>query len=164
PVESYRTDRILTIDGYLYYNVSETKIVKVDRLGQVVKIYDIGEYEFHHDMVYEESQNSLVILASDTREETVEDIIISLNLESGEVKELLDLKDLLHDAYEKAVKPDKKSKLDWIHINSLQLTKEGDILLSSRETSSILCVTDIDTNPALSYIISDSSMWEGHCV
>lgn len=161
PVESYRTDRILTIDGYLYYNVSETKIVKVDRLGQVVKIYDIGEYEFHHDMVYEESQNSLVILASDTREETVEDIIISLNLESGEVKELLDLKDLLPDAYEKAVKPDKKSKLDWAHVNALQVIDGSDVILSFRELSSIVSVKDIFTNPELEYILSEKSVWEG---
>lgn len=161
PVESYRTDRIITIDGYLYYNVSETKIVKANRLGQVVQIYDIGDYEFHHDMVYEESQNSFVILASDTREDTVEDIIIQLNLETGEVTELLDLKDLLPEAYEKAIKPDKKSKLDWAHVNALQVIDGSDVVLSFRELSSIVSVKNIFTAPELEYILSDKSVWEG---
>ena len=42
-----------------------------------------------------------------------------------------------------------------------KLTNTGDLLLSSRETSTIVCVTDIDSEPKVSYLLCDPSMWEG---
>ena len=161
PVESYRTDRILSIDGYLYYSISETKIVKVNRLGQMVQLYDLGDYELHHDMVYDEEQNLFVILATDSTQDTVEDMIIQLNLETGEVTKLLDLKDLLPEAYEKAKLPEDKTKLDWAHVNAIQIIDGTDVVLSFRELSSIVKVQDIFTEPKLQYILSDKSVWEG---
>ena len=159
-VEDYRTDKILFIDDYLYYSIAENKIAKVDRLGQVVKLYDLGQYTMHHDMVYDEANNSFIILANDEEQETVEDMIISLDLETGEVKALVDLKDILPEAYEKATLPDKKSKLDWAHVNAIQLI-EDDVVLSFRELSSIVKIQDVYTKPQLQYILSDQSVWEG---
>lgn len=162
PVKKYRSDRLLFIDGYLFYSYDFNKIAKMNRKGQIEETYRFHkDYELHHDFIYDENNHRILMLATNKTEETLEDLILSLDLNTGETKELIEMKTVMPEAHEAAIQPSYKKKLDWIHINSLQLTKEGDILLSSRETSSILCVTDIDTNPALSYIISDSSMWEG---
>lgn len=162
PLKSYRSDRLLFIDNCMVYSYDTNKIAKVNRLGQIEETYKFSkDYELHHDFIYDEANNRILMLASNTTGETIEDLVLSLDLNTGETTQLIDMKDVMPEAYEAAIQPSYKKKLDWIHINSLQLTSEGDLLLSSRETSSIICVTDIDAEPTLSYIISDSSMWEG---
>ncbi len=160
-VDGYRTDRILFIDGYLYYSVDEDKIVKVNRLGQAEKIYQLGQYEMHHDMAYQEDRNSFVILANDTKQDTVEDMLIELNLETGEVSKLIDLKDILPEAYEKAVLPKGDKKLDWAHVNAIQFIEDDSVALSFRELSSIVKIGNIFDKPELEYILSDKNVWEG---
>lgn len=162
PLREYRSDRILFIDDCIFYSYGFNKIAKVNRMGQIVNTYHFSkDYELHHDFIYDEENNRILMLASSTVGETVEDLILSLDLNTGKTIELIDMKNVMPQTYEQAVQPEKKEKLDWIHINSLQLTLTGDLLLSSRETSTIVCVTDIDTEPKLSYLISDPSMWEG---
>ena len=162
PLREYRSDRLLFVDNCIMYSYGFNKIAKVNHLGQIVNTYKFSnDYELHHDFIYDEEKDRILMLASSTKGETVEDLILSMDLKTGVTKELIDMKDLMPEAYENAVQPDKKEKLDWIHINCLQLTNTGDLLLSSRETSTIICVTDIDTEPKLSYFICDESMWEG---
>lgn len=159
-VDSYRTDNIQFIDNHIFYCIDEQHLAKVNALGQIVRIYDLGQYEFHHDLVYNEEQNHFLILVNDTKQNTVEDMIISLNLESGEVKEVLDLKDVLPEAYKKGTLPEDKEKLDWAHINAIQLIDNTDVVLSFRELSSIVKVDHIYTEPTLTYILCETNVWE----
>ena len=162
PVREYRSDRILFVDDCILYSYGFNKIAKVNHLGQIVETYKFSnEYEFHHDFIYDEGKERLLMLASKPSDGTIEDLILELDLKTGETIELVDMKDLMPETYENAIKPEGKEQLDWIHINALQLTDDGDILLSSRETSTIVCITDVDTEPKLNYLISDASMWEG---
>ena len=160
-VDSYRTDNIQFIDNHIFYCIDERRLAKVNALGQIVRIYDLEQYEFHHDLVYNKEQNHFLILVNDTQQNTVEDMIISLNLESGEVKEVLDLKDVLPEAYEKATLPKDKEKLDWAHINAIQLINNTDVILSFRELSSIVKVDNIYNEPTLKYILCETNVWEG---
>ena len=51
---------------------------------------------------------------------------------------------------------------DWIHLNSLQYMPESDsVILSSRETSTILKVADLHGEPALDWLAGDERIWEG---
>lgn len=159
-VDSYRTDNIQFIDNHIFYCIDEQHLAKVNSLGQVVRIYDLGQYEFHHDLVYNEEQNHFLILVNDTKQNTVEDMIISLNLESGEVKEVLDLKEILPEAYQKAILPEDKDNLDWAHINAIQLINNTDVILSFRELSSIIKVDNVYTEPTLKYILCETNVWE----
>ncbi len=74
------------------------------------------------------------------------------------------MKNILEDMYKTAVSPESGNKygcdeLDWIHLNSLDII-ENDIVLSSRELSSIIYIEDIYQNPKLKYIISDLSIYK----
>ena len=160
PVESYRTDRMLSIGNQLYYSVGYSKVVGVNRLGQVTRIYDLGNYTMHHDFVYEKSRNALLILASEKKQKTVEDIVLELNLKTGKVKELVDLKDILPKEYKRAKKPKSKNVLDWAHINTIQSVNGKDIILSFRELSSIIKVKNVYTKPQLDYILCDQDVWK----
>lgn len=159
PLIGYRSHRILFDNDRMYYSISETKMAAVNPLGQVEKIYSLGDYKLHHDYVFDDDGN-LLILASDTRQDSVEDVIISLNKESGAVAEVLDLEEIFGE-YKKTCKNNSDGELDWMHINTIQWMGDGQILLSSRETSSILKISDIYGTPTLDYMIGPKAFWEG---
>ena len=142
----------------MYYPYNNKGIVKVNRLGQIVQMYDLDGYSMHHDMILDD--NKLVILADEDDAETKEDVIVTLDLDSGEVKKVVDMKDLLPELYEKASLPEDYETLDWIHLNCLSL-KGNDLILSSRELSTIIYVSDYETKPQVKYLITDESMLEG---
>lgn len=117
-------------DNSMYYSISEKKMAQVNRLGQVTKVYNLGDYSLHHDYVFDENGNML-ILATDTTQDSVEDIVLKLDVNSGEVTEVLDLEDLFGD-YKKTCVKNSSDELDWMHINTIQYMGNGSVLLSSR--------------------------------
>lgn len=159
PLIGYRSHRLLFSDDKMYYSISETKMAEVNRLGQVTNVYDLGNYELHHDYVFDDN-GDMLILASDTTQDSVEDIIVKLNTKAGTVEEILDLEYLFGD-YKTACEKNSEGELDWMHINTLQWTGNDSIIISSRETSSILKITDLYSEPKVDYIISDENFWEG---
>ena len=64
PLNSYRSDRIIWIDGNMLYSYTKRKFALVNRLGKVVKTYKIDGYYMHHDYIYDKDNNNLIILAN----------------------------------------------------------------------------------------------------
>lgn len=159
PLVGYRSHRLLFQDDRMYYSISENQIAAVNRLGKVEMIYDTGTYSLHHDYVFDDDGNMLV-LATDTESESVEDQIIKIDTQTGEVSCVLDLEELFPDYKETCIKND-DGELDWMHINTIQWIGDDAVLLSSRETSTILMITDIYDSPKVEYMIGEESFWEG---
>lgn len=159
PLIGYRSHRLLFQDDRMYYSISENQIAAVNRLGKVEMIYDTGTYSLHHDYVFDDDGNMLV-LATDTESESVEDQIIKIDTQTGEVNCVLDLEELFPDYKETCIKND-DGELDWMHINTIQWIGDDAVLLSSRETSTILMITDIYDSPKVEYMIGEESFWEG---
>lgn len=165
PLNSYRTDRILQIDDNILYSYTKRCFALVDRLGKVVKTYKINGYYMHHDYIYDENTNNLIILANKDDADTIEDRVITLNLDTGETKEIINMQDFAKDFYDTAVSPKDGNtyggdELDWVHLNSLSLN-ENDLVLSSREFSTIFCISDIYNSPTLKYVIGDETIYDG---
>lgn len=158
PLIGYRSHRLLFKDGLMYYSISETKIAAVNQLGKVEQIFDTGQYELHHDYVFDDDGN-LLVLATDTTSDTVEDRIIRINTSTGEVDCVLDLGDLFGE-YKKNCVKNSDGDLDWMHINTIQWMGDQTVLLSSRETSTIMKIKDLYTSPAVAYMIGEESFWK----
>ncbi len=167
-IEDYRSDRIEFIDGKLYYSYNNDGIGVINRLGRIEKKYLLDGYEMHHDYVYDKENNKFLILVNSDKEKnkTIEDLIISLDLETGEIKEVVDMKDLMPDIYKEAKMPESGvntyggSGLDWIHLNSLSIVDNGEIVVSGRELSSIISIKNIYSDPEIKYIITDEDVFE----
>lgn len=138
-------------------------IAVVNRLGKVEALYSLGDYHYHHDMEYNPANNTIAILADDTNRDTIEEIVISLDLESGEVSLVADFEVLMNDIYKRATRPEQNmtfgTEFDWIHFNAVAFVNDTDILLSSRELSSVIRVDNIYENPTVSAIIADEAIW-----
>ena len=158
PLLGYRSHRLIFDENSMYYSISEKKMAQVNRLGQVTKVYDLGNYKLHHDYVFDENGNML-ILATDTTQDSVDDIVLKLDVNSGEVTEVLDLGDLFGE-YKKTCVKNSSDELDWMHINTIQYMGNGSVLLSSRETSTIIKVDNIYDGPVVSYMIGEKDFWK----
>lgn len=128
----------------MYYSISSTSIVGVDASGYVKDFYNTGNYSLHHDYIFDTDGNFL-ILATKKNDETSEDRIISINASTKEVKEIVNLKTVFKNYYTLTKKPSSADTLDWMHINSLALVGNNSLIISSRETSTIIKLNTIYT-------------------
>ena len=159
PLDNYRPDRLnFTQDGQMVVPVDEDQIVWLNRQGKMEKTVTIAGYTMHHDLIIQED-GDLLVLANKTSKDTEEDIVLEVNASTGAVTELLDL-ETLYPEYVKACSTEKE-KLDWFHANAITLAGEDSVLLSSRETSSIVKIKNLHTKPEIDYMIGDESIWEG---
>lgn len=159
PLIGYRSHRLLFQNGRMYYSISQTKIAAVNSLGQVKQVYDTKDYILHHDYVFDD-EGDLLVLATDTQSDSVEDQILLLDDETGEITMEFDLGDLLGD-YKQSCTRSSDEELDWMHINSIQWLGDETVILSSRETSSILKISGLYSDPQIDYLIGEESFWEG---
>ncbi|MGO1560157.1 MAG: aryl-sulfate sulfotransferase [Ruoffia tabacinasalis] len=163
---SYRFDNLLFHEDYIIMANTSTQLIAMNSLGQITQYYDMPGYNMHHDFIIGQ-EDEVLILASlnDRKSIRREDIILSLDLNSGQIKELLDLKDVFGD-YMQVTTPSYNqdgdaTDLDWIHINSIEKVDEDAVLLSSRETSTIIKVSNLYDEPKVDYLIGPEPVWMG---
>lgn len=170
PIRGYRSHRILFKNGLMYYSISEHKIAAVDSLGQVQKMISTGDYQLHHDYAFD-NDNNLLVLASkeiegDYENSRSEDLILKIDLDTQEITGTLDLGDVFKNYKKQTTVPesDKNSEgvygLDWMHINSIQCLDDDSIIISSRETSTIIKLSDVFDNTKIDYLIGEQSFWD----
>ena len=161
PILGYRVLRLLFDEGKMYYSISKTKMVEMNRLGQVTAIYDTGKYQLHHDYVFDGDGN-ILILGTDTKGDSIEDRVLRLNRKNGKVKQIIDLADYYPDYYEEHMEYTKTNgEYDWMHLNTIQWIGDDSIIVSARETSAIIKISNIYKNPKIEYMLSEESFWKG---
>lgn len=171
PVLYYRSHRLLfDNDGIMWFSASTKHFVGMNRLGKLVKIINLGDqYILHHDYALD-SDGNIVSLATDLKhsDHAVQDQVIKVDTDSGEVSLLVDFGDLFPD-YKQSTDhsgidesdPTATNRWDWIHFNTIQLMDDGSALLSARETSTMIKINDIEGTPSLDYMIGEPSVWNG---
>ena len=167
-LEGFGLDRVLFCGDEILTCVSSSKLARINGLGQVTWVCDLGEYDLHHDIGWG-ADGEVLALAEERGNDTVEDRLLSIDTETGEVTELINFSTFLQEYYDitRPVSPSddffwQAGEQDWIHLNSLQYMPESDsVILSSRETSTILKVADLHGEPALNWLAGDERIWEG---
>ena len=143
------TERLVNSPYYM------TGLYEMDMLGKIYKEYSLpGGY--HHD--YYEMPNGNLLVASDdftSGDGTVEDYIVELDRETGEVVKTFDLKDVLNIEDGKS---ENWIEYDWFHNNSVWYDEEtNSITLSGRHQDAVINI-DYDSGD-LNWIIGDSTNW-----
>ena len=143
------TERLVNSPYYM------TGLYEMDLLGKIYKEISL-EGGYHHD--YFEMPNGNLLVASDDFYNdygTVEDYIVEVDINNGEIIKTWDLKDILN-------MEDGKSEnwvdYDWFHNNSVWYDEAtNSITLSGRHQDAVINI-DYDTGE-LNWIIGDSTNW-----
>ena len=162
-LEGYGLDRILDQgDGTILTCVSSSKLARMDGVGRVIQTYSLDGYQLHHD-IQPAKEGKILALAEHEDTANVEDLVLEIDLKSGEVTELLDFKKIMNEYYEQETRPVSAAddffwqagEEDWIHLNTLQYMQENDsLVVSSRETSTIIKVQSIHNSPSLDWLVT----------
>ena len=168
-LEGYHSDRFLwDDDGSLITCVGSTKVARLNRFGQVTQVYDLGTYELHHDINWG-PEGTILALATDLEGETVEDQVLQIDLESGEVAHIVDFTQVFQSYFDitrpvQATDPFglwSEGEWDWLHLNSLQYDEsDNSIIVSSRETSTIIKCA-LGEEPQIVWMAGNPDFWEG---
>lgn len=167
-LEGYGLDRILFQNDEIITCVSNKKIARMNGLGQVLQVYELDGYELHHDIQFS-TEGKIVALVNKLSSDTIEDTVVEIDLTSGEVVELLDTSVLMEDYHKGQTRPIAPTddffwqvgEWDWIHINTIDYMAENDsLLLSSRETNTIIKVEDVHTAPTVRWLIGEEEFWK----
>lgn len=160
-ISKFRTHSFLQVEDCLYYNISFTEFVKVDRLGYVEEFYDLAEYYVHHAYALNENKSKIIFLGSKPSQSDWQDLVVVLDLSTKKVETLIDFRVVFKDYYEYLKKNWAPSgNFDWFHANSFYIDENNCLTISTRETSSIIKVKDIYSKPTLDYIIGEKNFWK----
>lgn len=98
----------------------------------------------------------------------VQDQVIKLSTSTGSVTRLVDFGELFADykAFTTHAGTDEsdsssQNRWDWLHCNTIQLLDDGSALFSARETSTMIKVDDLESDPTLDYMLGEPSVWSG---
>ncbi len=135
-----------------YYS---TGLYEMDMLGKVYAEYSLpGGY--HHD--YFEMDNGNLLIASDDFDNdsgTVEDYVVELDRDTGNIVKEFDLKKILNMEDGKS---ENWIEYDWFHNNSVWYDKKtNSITLSGRHQDAVINI-DYDSGK-LNWILGDSTNW-----
>lgn len=166
-LEGYGLDRLLFDGDEIITCVSSSKLARIDGLGRVTQVYRLDGYDLHHDIGFG-ADGEVLALAEVSGGETVEDRLLSIDLDTGAVTELVDFSQLMEPYFEttRPVGPGddffwQVGEWDWLHLNSVQYMAEDDsVIVSSRETSAIIKVTGLHSTPTVDWLAGDERFWE----
>ena len=168
-LEGFGTDRYLYVENDIITCVSVSKLARINPLGKVERTYPLDGYHLHHDICLAQ-EGKVMALVTKLESKTVEDVLIEVDLSTGAVTELLDFSVFMHDYVQNFSRPISVTddffwwigKWDWLHLNTLQYSEQEDcIMVSSRETSTIIKIKNIHTAPAIDWFIGNPAFWEG---
>jgi arylsulfate sulfotransferase len=115
----------------------------------------------HHD--FQELPDGNLLVAGDSPDlSTVEDYVVEIDRESGEVVWELNAADLIgkEDGQSASIATDGSDEIDWFHNNSLWYDEKNDlVLLSARHKDAIIAIHKSDKS--LAWILGDPANWNG---
>ncbi|HIU13558.1 MAG TPA: aryl-sulfate sulfotransferase [Candidatus Fimiplasma intestinipullorum] len=140
--------RLLKIPYYM------SGIYEMTLVGKIVREYSIpGGY--HHDEI-ELPNGNLLVLTEDLTSDTVEDMCVMVNRETGEIMKTWDYKDFLDP--KTVSRSGSWTEEDWFHNNAVWYDENTNSLTFSGRHIDAMCNIDFDTGK-LNWIIGDPEGW-----
>ena len=112
-------------NGNLVFGSGST-IYEYDMLGAEIDRWELGDYAYHHEIV-EKPNGNLIIAVAKEGLDTVDDFVIEIDRETGDVVREWDFREVL-DVDRQTYEQDQE---DWLHMNALWYDAEDDALIMS---------------------------------
>lgn len=144
----------------LYLGISRSRLASLNRLGQVTQVINLRQqgYELGSDLLVDHG-HQIWALASSVNQPQRQDQVIKLNPRTGQITRSIQLANLLPSLYQLAISGGHGHQ-DVLQLNSLAFAGHQ-LLLSSRETSTVIAIKHPNTQPQLAYLMGDPAIWQG---
>lgn len=114
-----------------FSNPHSVEVLEMDWMGRIYHMYHI-EYGVHHDACEMEPGGNFLMIGN-TMENSVEDVLLEIDRNTGAVVKQVKMKDLFDKTYQNSE--------DWVHINTVSYHKETHTVLAClRNLHSVLCL------------------------
>ncbi|MDP5169027.1 MAG: aryl-sulfate sulfotransferase [Bacteroidia bacterium] len=124
-------------NGNLYFgDANSSTIYEVSMLGEIVNTWSFDGYSFHHQ-VLELPNGNFLLSATKQGEATVEDFILELDRNSGDIVTVWDLRQSL-DMNRETLTGD---RVDWLHVNAVSFDPSDNTILISGRTQGVAKLT-----------------------
>ena len=147
---------LLSTERLINQSYYTTGLYEMDLLGKVYTEFSLpGGY--HHDY-FEMANGNLLVSSDDFNSDagTVEDYIVELDRQTGEIVKKFDLKKVLNTDDGKS---ENWSSYDWFHNNSVWYDEKTNVvILSGRHKDAVIAI-DYDSGK-LKWIIGDPTNWD----
>ena len=162
-----KNDHLLIFDGSksAAAETNSFSAQEIDLLGRVYNAYFLPNMSFHHELK-ELSDGNLLCAATDYSKDTINDVIIKLNRETGEIIQRWDMDEILGrygisrlatPSYELPTLTDESGdsyNTNWFHNNCVLYDESDDSLIVSSRHQSAVFKIDASTG-SIKWVLSD---------
>ena len=141
------TERLIEMPYYM------SGLYEMSMTGKIYREYSLPGGTHHDD--FEMPDGSLLVLTEDLRSDTVEDMCVLIDRESGEILKTWDFKDVLTPGEGRSGSATSK---DWFHNNAVWYDEKTNSLTFSGRHVDAMINLDFDTGK-LNWIIGDPTGW-----
>lgn len=124
--------------NYYFGDRSTSRIFEVDLIGRVINTWEMPGYTFHHEVHEKPNGNFLVTVNNLSSTITVEDHIIEIDRNTGDIINEWDLRESLQRD-RTAWSTDQS---DWIHVNAVTYDENDDTIIISGRTQGLIKLTN----------------------
>ncbi len=163
-----KNGHLLYLTKYENNDDTYSLLLETDYVGKIYRAYKMksdAESEtsgssqksaIHHDAIELPSGNLLLTINDETK--YMEDTMIEINRNTGEVVKEIDLKNILPAKFYKSFSARGDGKIDWFHQNAVVYdTSDDSIIISGRNQDTIMKL-DYETGQ-IKWILSDDEGW-----
>lgn len=133
-------------NGNFYFGFNDTedvitehsdKIYEMNMLGEIINTWDMPGYKFHHE-VHEKPNGNFVVTVDKEDESTIEDYIIEIDRNSGQIINEWNLNESL-DNTRKTLTDNEE---DWFHANAVYYDEADHSIVVSGRTQGVVKLSD----------------------
>ncbi|ABX43639.1 aryl-sulfate sulfotransferase [Lachnoclostridium phytofermentans] len=149
--------KVLQIKNEIFYAIKENEYILLDNLGNVIKRYTWEGHGKLFDCDYDDKNNKVIFLAN-TENDSMINRGVELNIAKGGWKEIINFAYLLPHRKSETNKEEGIEK-DWLDLSSIQLINGKDILVCSKELSTVFRINNLYTGPVIRWLMSGDKNW-----
>jgi len=128
-------------DG-IFQGVSGTNAIhEINMLGEIQNSWDLQGFEFHHHVI-EKPNGNFVVTVNDNTLPTIEDIILEIDRNSGEIVNKWDLNISLDNKRQVWDTQFADINVDWFHANALVFSEEDNSIIVSGRTQGTIKLSE----------------------
>lgn len=144
-------------NGNLYFGDGSTDAVyEINMLGEILNTWEMPGYGFHHE-VKEKPGGNFLVTVNKKGASTVEDHIIEIDRNSGQIINIWDLNESLDNQRTAWDTPFADISVDWFHANALYYDETDNTIVVSGRTQGVVKLTE---NNEVVWIFAPHKEWD----